>query len=284
MPYGGDVIMKNKVCKFSLISMLVLILLVFISGCGTSNKEVSNSNTNTKPLNNDEFKQMFSDPDKFKGRNVDFYAKIFIEPEKDDKGTYIQAYADPKNSEENTLIQIADPKLDVKNGDIIHVIGKVEKKYIGKNAFGAELTAPLMIASKIEKTDYATAFDPAIKTITVNKEINQNGYVIKLNKVEFGKEDTRVYLTIINNSKNTIHFNSYNSKATQGNKQFDADSDFDNNYPELKTDILAGIKEDGVVLFKAMDVNGPTTKFIFDGSSDNYEIEFNPFTFEVNIK
>lgn len=274
--------------KISIVIGILLIITIF-AGCSSENKQAS-SNTNTKEteqnttaLNKDEFKQMFSDPDKFKGRKVDYYAKIFQEPEKDEKGTYIQAFADPDNSTENTLITISNPKLDVKNNDIIHVIGTVEKKYTGKNGFGAEISAPVITASKIEKSDYGTAFDQAKKTITVNKQIDQNGYVIQLNKVEFGTKNTRAYLTITNNSKNQINLNTYDAKATQGDKQFEVDST-NTNYPELKTEILPGIKEDGVIVFKPMDISGQNTKFIFTGSSENYELEFNPFTFEVDMK
>jgi hypothetical protein len=270
--------------------MVTMIFAVGLMGCGSGGSKQTNGNSsseetkkNTTLLSKDEFKQMYSDPDKFKDRKVDFYAKIFQEPEKDEKGTYIQAFADPDNSEENTLIQVSDPKLDVKNNDIIHVIGTVEKKYTGKNGFGAEISAPVITATKVEKSDYGTAFDPAKKTITVNKEINQNGYVIKLNKVEFGAKNTRAYLTITNNSKEQIDFNPYDAKATQGNTQFEVDSS-NLDYPELKTEILPGIKEEGVVLFKPLNPDGGNCSFIFTGSSENYELEFNPFTFNINVQ
>lgn len=274
--------------KITAIVSILLISIAFV-GCGSSKETSTKASSqetkqNTTTLSKDEFKQMFSDPDKFKGRKVDYYAKIFEEPEKDAKGTYIQAFADPENSEQNTLIQVSNPKLDVKKDDIIHVIGTVEKKYSGENAFGAKLSAPVITASKIEKSDYGTAFDPAKKTITVNKQINQNGYVIQLNKVEFGTKNTRVYLTITNNSKSQISFSSYDAKATQGSTQFDVDNDYSSNYPELKTEILPGIKEDGVILFKPLNPDGGNSQFIFTGSSDNYDLEFNPFTFEVDMK
>jgi hypothetical protein len=273
--------------------MVTMIFAVGLMGCGSSEEsKQTNSNSsseetkkNTTLLSKDEFKQMYSDPDKFKGRKVDFYAKIFQEPEKDEKGTYIQAFADPDNSEQNTLIQVADPKLDVKNDDIIHVVGTVEKRYDGENALGGSISAPVITATKVEKSDYGTAFDPAIKTVTVNKEINQNGYVIQLNKVEFGTKNTRAYLTITNNTKGNVMFNIYESKATQGNKQFEIDNDSYGKYPEFNTEILPGIKEEGVVVFKALDTNGQNARFIFDGhSSSDYSLEFNPYTFDVNMQ
>lgn len=251
---------------------------------GTLFNSSTSSGQSNEILSKDEFKQMFSDPDKFKGKKVDYYAKIFTEPEKDANGTYIQAFADPDNSTQNTLIQISDPNLDVKKDDIIHVIGIVEKRHDGQNAFGGSISAPVITASKIEKSDYATAFDPAIKTIDVNKEIDQHGYVIKLDKVEFGAKNTRAYLTITNNTNGNVMFSTYDSKATQGNKQFDKDDSY-GKYPELNTEILSGIKEEGVVVFKPLDANGKSVKLIFEGhSSSDYSLEFEPYTFEVNMQ
>ncbi|EDK33893.1 hypothetical protein [Clostridium kluyveri] len=275
--------------KISIIVTILLMAIILVacgneSGQVNSNSDSQDTKQNDTLLSKDEFKQMFSDPDKFKGRKVDYYAKIFTEPEKDANGTYIQAFADPDNSTQNTLIQISDPNLDVKNDDIIHIVGTIEKKYDGENAFGGSISAPVIVASKIEKSDYATAFDPAIKTIDVNKEIDQHGYVIKLNKVEFGTENTRAYLTITNNTNGNVMFSTYDSKATQGNKQFDKGDSY-GKYPELNTEILSGIKEEGVVVFKPLDANGESVKFIFEGhSSSDYSLEFEPYTFEVNMQ
>lgn len=239
-------------------TILGLILLVSLTACGNTTQSTSNNKNSesSKPLSKEEFQQMYSNPDKFKGKTVDFYARVFGEPEKDDKGTYLQAWLNPKDSSNNIIIAINDAKLDVKRDDIIHVVGVVEKKYEGKNAFGATITAPVITASKIEKTDYTTAFDPAIKTVDLNKEIDQQGYVMKISKVEFSKENTRVYLSITNNSKERFNFYKYNSNAVQGSKQLKLKDNYEQKLPDIKTEILPGVKEEGVLNFEPMDING----------------------------
>lgn len=273
-----------KKIKSSMV-IVMLILSIALVGCvnsGTQSKKSSTVKSN-KLLTKSEFGQMFSNADKFEGRKVDYYAKVFVDPEKDDNITYIQAVANPDDGEKNTIVKIKKPDFDVKKDDIIHVVGKVVKKSEGKNAFGGNVLAPVISASKIEKTDYATAFDPAKKTITVNKQINQNGYVLQLNKVEFGTKNTRVYVTVTNTSNAKINFDASESKATIGDKQYDVDS-ADLNYPEMNTEILQGVKEDGVIVFKPIDSNGENIKFIFTGSSDDFEQQFTPFTFDVSVK
>ncbi len=273
-----------KKIKSSMV-IVMLILSIALVGCVNSGAQSKKSSTekSNKLLTKSEFGQMFSNANKFEGRKVDYYAKVSVDPEKDSNVTYIQAFADPDNSEQNTIVKIKNPNFDVKKDDIIHVVGKVVEKHEGKNAFGGDIVAPVISASKIEKTDYATAFDPAKKTITVNKQINQNGYVVQLNKVEFGTKNTRVYVTVTNSSNAQINFNTFEAKATQGDKQYDVDSG-DLNYPEMKTEILPGVKEDGIIIFKPIDYNGENIKFIFTGSSDDFEQQFTPFTFDVNVK
>lgn len=268
--------MKLKKIMPVLISTLIVGSL--FAGCGNS------KSTNATPLNKEEVVQMYSDPNKFKGRGIDLYAKVFTEPEKDDKGTYLQVFADPKNSTKNSLIKVTDPKLDIKKDDIIHVVGKIEKKFEGKNTLGGEVIAPVIVADKCEKVDYAVAFSPAIKTIKVDKEINQNGYVLKLNKVEIAKEETRAYVTITNTAKDKINFYSFNSKLTQGSKQIAESDNYDANYKQIQSEVMPGIKEEGIVLFKQVDSKGDNLKLHFEGSSENYELTFKPFEFDIKLK
>ena len=62
---------------------------------------------------------------------VDFYAKVFVQPERDKDGTYIQGWAGPNNSM-NTIIGIKDTKIDVQVEDIIHIKGEVKDTFEGK--------------------------------------------------------------------------------------------------------------------------------------------------------
>lgn len=267
-------------------TILGLILLLSLTACGNTTQSTSNSKNSesSKPLSKEEFQQMYSNPDKFKGKTVDFYARIFTEPEKDDQGTYIQAWLNPKDSSNSIIISVNDAKLDVKRDDIIHVVGVVEKKYEGKNAFGATITAPVITASKVEKTDYVTAFDPALKTVDVNKEIDQHGYVMKISKVEFSKENTRVYLSITNNSKEKLSFYEHECNAVQDSKQLKLKDNYEQKLPDIKSEILPGVKEEGVLNFEPMNINGGNVKIILEGTSQNYELKLEPYSFEVPLK
>jgi hypothetical protein len=263
-------------------SVTFFLMLVFsLAACSSSEDTSSNTNQKEKKsselLTKEEFTKMYSDPKEYKGSKVDFYARVFVEPEKDEDGTYLQVYADD-NDERNTIVGIEDPDLQVEADDIIHVVGTVEDVFEGENAFGAVITAPAIKAETIEVTDYATAFAPAIKTIDVNKEIDQHGYVLKLNKIEIAEKETRAYVTITNNSEDTITFYSFNTKLISGGKQFEETDDF--NYPDIQSEILPGVTTEGIIAFPVIPESGDLKVFM-EGSSDNYELDFTPFEFDI---
>ncbi|MFJ8260257.1 DUF4352 domain-containing protein [Peribacillus asahii] len=268
----------KKLLGLSIIFILLFALAACSSSEDTSSQEKAKKDeSNGKLLTKEEFNKMYSDPKKYKGSKVDFYAKVFIEPEKDDDGTYLQVYAD-NNEERNTIVGIEDPDLEVKVDDIIHVVGTVKDVFEGENAFGGTISAPMITAEKVEVTDYATAFAPVKKTIDVNKKIDQHGYVLKLEKIEIAEKETRAYVTITNNSKDTISFYSFNTKLITGGKQLEQTDDY--NYPEIQSDILPGVTTEGIIAFPVIPESGDL-KVYMEGSSENYDITIEPFQFDI---
>ncbi|MFC4619394.1 DUF4352 domain-containing protein [Camelliibacillus cellulosilyticus] len=282
--------------KLLSMSIAVSLLLGGLAGCAESKTqdtgtkaskpkpaEVAKTTDSTdKVLTKSEFQKMLSNPKKYKGMKVDFYAKVFTDPEKDDKGTYLQAFTNPKDSEGNVIIAIDDPNLNVKNEDIIHVIGKVKDTFKGKNAFGGTIEAPAIFADKIEKADYMTAFAPAIKTVAINKEQNQHGYKMKLLKLEIAENETRIYYEINNTTKDKVAYYDFNTKLVAGSQQFEVKDDT-YNYPENQSEILSGVKSQGMLVFPKLDQPSGTLKLNMEVSSENYDLDFQPFVFEIKL-
>ena len=252
-----------------------------MAGCGSESKESTENSkaVSNEPLTESEFKKMLSDPMKYEGAKVEFFGTVFVEPEKDEDGTYLQIF---DKNDNNIIVAIEDPDLEVELDDIVKVKGTVVDEFKGENAFGGTITAPSIKAESVEVTDYATAFAPAIKTIEVNQEQTQHGYVFDLAKVEIAEDETRAYIKITNNSKEEISFYSFNSKITAGTKQLEEDDDY--NYPEIPSEILPGVSVEGIVVFPTIKDEQGTAKFYFEGSSENYDIDIEPFIFDVNLE
>lgn len=258
---------------------IITILLFALTGCGSSSQPTSSESVSApaKILTADELPQLFNDPAKFKGSKVDFYAKAFNTTSVDGK-PHIQAWTDIENSDNSVLIE-TDYKTS--GEEYIHVTGIVSGSATGKNAFGAEITAPIIGSAKVEKSSYIDAVAPAIKTIEVNKEINQHGLIVKLQKVEIAKKETRVYFEVTNSSQKKGSFYSFNTKLIQGDKQFEEASNYEADYKAVQSELLPGVKSNGIIAFEPINVSVGKLTVISEGRTDDYSLKFAPYTFDI---
>lgn len=231
------------------------------------------------PMSGDEIKGLFSNPENLKNHYVEIIGKVFTAPEYTDDGICIQMFADYENSENNTVVYIADTDFKVDAGDYIKVIGKVSEPVTGTNVLGAEITAPTVIAKEYSILSYQEAASPTNKTIEVNKTQTQLGYSVTVQKVELAENETRVYIKVENHGSDNFNVYSFNAKLTQNGKQYEEQSNWDADYPEIQTDLLVGNSTEGIIAFPA--IKEGAFKLLIEGSSDNWEEDIKPFTFNI---
>lgn len=282
LPEKQSVKMSKKL-KYSLAALSLIIMLLFVIGIVMSD-ESSQPKSKDVLLTTEQFDQLYVNAKQFEGYQVDFYGRVFQSPEKTDKFQSFQLYARNDDSK-NTIVRLDETILDIQKGDILHIVGEVQELFQGKNAFGATLKIPVIRAKNVEKSDYATAFAPSIKTLEVNQIQNQNGYIMAISKVELAEQETRVYLKISNESADTIDFHTYSSVLIQEGKQYERTSNTYADYPEISSDnIRPGVTTEGVIVFQAVNIEGDNFHATFEGSSDNWEVRTEPFTFEIPLK
>lgn len=267
--------MKNK-AFFSLLCAFI-IFIMGLTACGVS------SSKDHSLLSKEEFEQMYVNADQFEDRSIDFYGQITNGPKEDRDGIYVQVNADPKNNEKNTFVygNSFSSFVNAKENDFIHVTGTVIDKYRYRTTYGTYTSAPAISANKIEKSMF---IDPTLSTIEVNKSIKQKGYIMTLQKVEFAEEETRIYMAIENKSKNTINYYDFYTKLVQENKQYEPTTDsVSYTYPALQSEILPGMKTEGILTFSKVDSSTDLT-LIAKGSAEDFSIEYNPFKFKISKK
>ena len=276
-----------------MILVSLIVATVILGACGDSESSSSNSKEAKKTediktkgkLKEGDYEKLYSDPKKYKGYELEITGKVFAEPEQDEKGTYIQLWADPENAEKNTLVAINDSKFKVKTDDYVKVEGIIKDEFEGENAFGGIITAPIVLAKKIEVVDYLTAVSPTLKEVKVDKEINQYGIKVTLKKIEIAENQTRVYLQIKNDTKEKISFYPGSAKLIVGNKQLEEeyiDSET-TGLQEIQNEMLPNIETEGVIVYPAIDLGEKQIKLNAEVSSENYDLELKPYIFDVSI-
>lgn len=255
--------------------LLIALMIVAATGC-------SSTPADTSPLSEDETATMLTDADQFSGRTVtDLPLEVFQVINEEDGNYQYQAWADPDGN--NSVIIICREDFDIAEGDFLLFSGTVDSMQEFENAFGATLEAPVLVASGVEISD-ATIFNPAQKTITVGKEINQHGIVVTLQKIEFAENSTRVYLHVANNSSDKIDVYEFDSYIKFGSKQY---TESEISYDEATLDIssmVPGTEDEGLLSFEPIDPTAGTMTISISVSSEDWELDLNPYNFSVTIE
>lgn len=278
---GGFTSLK-KLLYLGALSVLLL------AGCGDSNSNDKDKSatevetSNGKIITEGDIQKLYTDPKKYKGYQYDFIGKVFTTPEKDEDGVYLQVWADHENSELNTIVFYADPNFVISGEEYIQVSSTVKDAFEGENMLGGKVTAPTVTASELKIIDYATAVAPTISTIDVNETIDQHGFSVTVEKIEFAKPHTRVYLSITNNTQDNISFFSHSVKLVTNGSQYEEEYFYGADYPELQSDILPGVTTSGIITFDAMDSETTELQIHADGYSDDYDLDINPFVFNIS--
>jgi hypothetical protein len=132
----------------------------------------------------------------------------------------------------------------------------------------------LINADSIIRIECTQVISPGQKLITMEETQTKSGIKVTLHKIEFSDKNTRVYLTVDDDNNTEISFYDFNSKAIQGNRQFETTTDYDVDYPEIESDIPAGIAEDGVILFEPLEYKNNNLILQFEASKNYEDVKF----------
>lgn len=286
--------MKKTLMLASFVSIFVL-----LSGCGsvqtatsntTANATVQSESSNTtsqsqkttsKPtLKNSDWSKVESDANSYKGYPVDIKGQIFTDPISQNNQVQYQIYLDPQNSSQNTIV-ITQGAPKFKNGDYIEVKGTVYKEISAQNSLGATLTLPLIDGTSVTKSTREAVVAPTIATSHNIPSETQNGVTVSVDKVEFAKSETRVYLTVTNKSSSGASIEAMSATLVQGTNQLQQKMLFNANYPTLPTTIAKGVIAHTVIVFDAADVSGGSLKLDIPAMSSDFTVDMKDFVFTI---
>lgn len=168
---------------------------------------------------------------------------------------------------------------DLKSGDSFEFVGQVMGIENGENSFGGSITAQTIAVTEYSPLSYKDAFSPTITDRTIDQTIDQHGFKVALEKIEFAKKETRLYLKAENSNESKMSLSIYSAKIIQDGKQIDSETNYEADYPEVSYEVLPGAETSGILVFPAME-NKPFT-LVIDSYSDDFELTMEPFKFEV---
>ena len=252
-------------------------------GCGSSEGESEKPKGKEKVvkeyIDESEYDELYTNPDKFKGKYVKISGQVFSEPERDGEDIYFQMWREPDKAEGNTIVKCkTDQKL--RSEDYVIVDGEVSGSFEGENMVGGKITAPQITATSVEVSDYKTAIAPTIKEVVVDETQEQYGYAVTVQKIEFAENETRVYVAVTNNGSDTFSCYSFNSKIIQEGNQISSEDNYYSDYPSIESELLKGASTEGIITFPALNPEAEFELYI-EGYSDNWEEQIEKYVYTI---
>lgn len=282
---------KNKKIIITLVSCMLVILLVIsilLIHDSKNNKPITKNKAETikydvngSYMTENQINNMYLDIASYIGRKIKITG-VVSEVQKQENGFVVRMYRDTKNYEQNTIVFVYDTNININVNDYIKIDGYIDQKYEYQNAMGVTIVAPLIVSYNTQISNYMDVVSPAIKSVDVNQTQNQNGCIFTINKVEFAENETRVYVSITNNTNWIFNFFKYNSKITQNGRQYEYQTIIGSGYQEVQLDILPGITSSGILTFPA--INHSDFNIVLDGFSDNWKLDINPYQFNIKVQ
>lgn len=240
--------------KRTLCFLLAAIMALALVGCGGeegASVDGDASYTEDNLLTSEETANMFNNVEDYVGRSVNLYGEIFNEVPSDDSGTFFQMFCDPEKAEKDVMVFV-DGGYTVETDNIVLVKGVVTDSYTGDNAFGGEVTCPLISAKSVEDATYADAFAPALKTVKPGVKLEIERAVFTIDKVEFAEAETRISLSVKNSGSSAVDISTYGASIIQSGEQYECQDNYDADYKILPDSIKAGATTSGYLVFPAI--------------------------------
>lgn len=265
----------KKILMLALALVMVCFVSVGLSACGGGDSGSSDSGEKEYVADAD-FDNVIAGPDDYKGKYIKISGKVF-NVNKNGNTIAVQCWHDVENSTGDFMAYM-ETEESYKEGDFVLVDGKIEGVATGDNAFGGVVDTLQIAADSIEKGSYQDIIAPAVSTKEPGKEIENNGVTFTVSKVEYAEAETRIYLTVKNDSDAKVSVYSNIAKVVQDGKQFEPEYRYDADYPEID-EVLPGVSADAIIAVKPVDPE-KEAELILDPISDNYEIDMG----EIKIK
>lgn len=260
--------------RLSAVLFILVSATVPTAGCGGSDETSSTAaNTTTSATTptthtNADWATVFSDPDAYKGDPVRLVGRVFS-VERDKHVVTLQVYM-AKNSEQNTVVTYKDSGQEVDYDVYVRITGRVKGKVEGRNLVGDILRLPVVKASSVVVVDALDAAAPAHTTYRPTSSV-KGGIRMTVRKIEAAPDETRVFVTVHNQSAADFYFERDIGELVANEGEIESLSFSDHDFPRPASDVPAGSKTSGVMVFEAVPKDAGL-RLILRGDSDDRDV------------
>lgn len=265
--------------------LVILGFLMLLFACG-GNSNIIEFNE-SEMLIDSEAKSALKNPSENKGVSVELSGYVFNIIEEDSNYVYTQVYQDFENYKDDVVLKIPKTVLSSLESDsFILAQGVILGEMKGENLLGADLKLATVEVDNIYVGKYEETVARAIKEFVINEKQSQHGQTITIEKIEFSDYDTRLFINIKNDGDYKVSTYTFDFSMIINGRNYTHEYSFYADYPELDSELNPNTYTDGILGFKKLDFNEINEiKIIVDRPySDNWEIDFEDYIFEITLK
>lgn len=228
--------------------------------------------------------KLFENPKSFDGKEITLGGYIEENKEIGPEEAELQLAVESWQTYNNLVVSYKGSSLsELGYDDIVLVKGKVKGTKSIKNELGVSIDVPKIEATEVIPSTFMEAISPTTKTVDANVVAEQYGISVKVDKVEFSEYETRVFVTVTNNSSDIFDILS-GSRLVQSKKVYeDIFYSLNEELPDLSDEEIGpGASVSGVLLFEPLKEKD--MKIYIEGYSENYDLDLDLFELDIKIK
>ncbi len=275
--------MKRKVW----VLILALALVSGLTACGDADLSEEAAEEEPDYVSEEEIPDVFLNPDAYAGRYIVLTGQIskMIDSEQTEEQQAFQAYYDTKGDTGDYVVYCSR-EISVKENEYMEVEGKIQGFATFVTASGEQRDIPVIEAVSVTEKSYLDIVTPAIAEVTPEEaSVTQHDLTVTVDRVEFAEDETRIWITMQNDSAKAVDIYPKNSLLVQNGAQYaynwDSMTLYEADEAEPADRLLSGNKSSGLLVFPAISIEEESQLYIENIYSDEYEEEFDPFIITI---
>ena len=143
--------MSRKTFWITVLSTIIVIVLIANAGDGGGGSSANGEGPGAgQSFTSENYAELATDPSSFKGASVDVTGRVLRNADVRGDTTTFQMFADPENSDWNTLVHAKEAPEGITAGDTVRVTGTVRGERQGENAMGGTVRSTEVDADSVE--------------------------------------------------------------------------------------------------------------------------------------
>lgn len=204
-----------------------------------------------------DFDSFFSSPSDYVGQYINM-SGVIVNTFEQDGETYLNVAHDTEGYNQTVLVQAGEGDTGYASGDYVIVDGKVDSITEAQNIMGGTQNVPLVVDATIDKSTYIDVVVPTVDEVEYGASAEQSGFTVTVDKIQYADSETRVFMTVKNETSGNIQYGEYDIRMVVDGQQIGQDTDsattyMDENFQELPYELSPGTSASGTLVFPAME-------------------------------